>query len=481
MTKYVGLYCRLSPRPDGSYEGVDLQEKWGREYAALTWPSLPVKVFADKGISAHNGDAREGYEELREWLNSGRLEHVWCVEQSRLERREIEWFQLAAEFDVAGIAELHTKREGIVRVRDEVSGIKAVINAGEARKLRQRTNDRLAEIAAEGRPSGGRTFGYEHIRDEAGRPALRVVDDQAEILRDAAGKILAGWSLSNVAADLTDRGIRGAFGGTITYKTLNRMLVNPTVAGYRVYRGEIVGKGLWDPIFDENTWQSLRAKLAQPRAVRTKNGDIYEITEHQYGAHSSRSRRRFLLTGGMAVAPCGSPMGAQRRKVYGERLAALYFCKADYCAGIMADPFEQYVGDQLLDELDKPEFLQAVANDDHATRRDTILTALTAAENQRTELAAMWATPGELTAAEWRAARQGIEQHEQDLRHELAELPAPIVNIDMSQVRAAWPGMTLDEKRQLVELFIARVVVHPAKPGAREFDPGRVSVEWRVL
>jgi site-specific DNA recombinase len=481
MTRSVGLYCRLSPRPDGSYEGVDLQEKWGREYAALTWPGLPVEVFSDKGISAHNGDEREGYDRLREWLNSGRLAHVWCVEQSRLERREIEWFQLAAELDAAGIGELHTKREGIVRVRDEVAGIRSVINAGEARKLRQRTNDRLAEIAAEGRPSGGRTFGYEHIRDEVDRPALRVVADQAEILRDAAAKILSGWSLSNVAAELTTNGVRGANGGTITYKTLNRMLINPTVAGYRVYRGEIVGRGLWQPILDENTWQAVRTKLSQPRSVHTKAGGVYEITEHQYGGHSARARRRFLLTGGIAVAPCGSAMGAQRRKVYGERLSALYFCKADHCAGIMADELEQHVADQLFDELDKPAFLEAVANDDHTERRETILASLTAAENQRTELAAMWATPGELTAAEWRTARQAIDKREQQLRRELAEMPAPAVDVDISQIRAAWPSMTLDEKRELIEMFIDSVTIHPAKPGAKTFDPARVSVCWRSL
>ena len=37
-SRYVALYLRLSPRPDGSYEGVDVQEWWGREYAAKTWP-----------------------------------------------------------------------------------------------------------------------------------------------------------------------------------------------------------------------------------------------------------------------------------------------------------------------------------------------------------------------------------------------------------------------------------------------------------
>jgi hypothetical protein len=48
-TGYAALYCRLSPRPDGSYEGVEDQEKWGREYAASKWPGEPVEVFPRAG------------------------------------------------------------------------------------------------------------------------------------------------------------------------------------------------------------------------------------------------------------------------------------------------------------------------------------------------------------------------------------------------------------------------------------------------
>lgn len=424
-----------------------------------------MEVFADKGISAHNGDERGGYDRLREWIRAGKLEHLWCVEQSRLERREAEWFQLAAELDSAGITELHTDREGIVRVRDEVAGIKAVINAGEARKLKRRVNDKLAELAAEGRPAGGRTFGYTRARDEQNKAVLRVDEDQAVILRDAADKVLAGWSLSRVAADLTARGVRGANGAKITYKTLNRMISNPTVAGYRVYRGEIVGRGLWQPILSEDTWQAVRAKLAAGQGTQ------------------SRTRRRFLLTGGIAVCGvCDPPtaMRAQRRKVYGERLDALYTCWHGFHVGIMADPFEKHVGKRLLDELDQPQFLNAITADEHGARREAILAGLTADENQRTELAKEWGAGG-LTTLEWRAARKAIDDHEQKLRRDLADLPAPLIGIDISQVRAAWPGMLLDEKRELVEMFIESVTVHPAKPGAKAFDRDRVSIEWRTL
>ena len=42
---------------------------------------------------------------------------------------------LPRDLDAAGITELHTNRDGIVRVGDEVAGIKAVLSASERRKM----------------------------------------------------------------------------------------------------------------------------------------------------------------------------------------------------------------------------------------------------------------------------------------------------------------------------------------------------------
>lgn len=43
----------------------------------------------------------------------------------------------------------------------------------------------------------------------------------------------------------------------LTGATIKRMLTNPTIAGLRVHRGEIVGRGNWEPILDEVTWRQV--------------------------------------------------------------------------------------------------------------------------------------------------------------------------------------------------------------------------------
>jgi hypothetical protein len=148
---------------------------------------------------------------------------------------------------------------------------------------------------------------------------------------------------------------------------------------------------------------------------------------------------------------------------------------------ILATPTEEFVASELFAELDKPEFLAAITADEHAERRAVLADRLSALDAQRAELAGMWAAGG-MSTVEWQAARGGLDVRESELRAELAAVPAPPVPLNnIADVQTAWPAMTLDEKRELLRLFIERVTVYRAKPGARTFDSDRVRITWRTL
>jgi DNA invertase Pin-like site-specific DNA recombinase len=480
---YAALYCRLSPRPDGSYEGVGDQEKWGREYAASKWPGEPVKVFRDRGISAANGEDRPGYDALRAAIGRGEVAHVWAVEQARLERREVEWFVLAAELDSAGITEVHTNRDGVVWVRGEVAGIKAVLAAAEVRKLTRRINDTLAERAAEGKPSGATPLGYRHCDPtrcdhDKEHKTLHVVREEADGIRWAADRILAGWSLANVATGLRDRGLTGSHGGQITAGTVKSVVTSPTVAGKRVHKGRVVGDGNWDAILDESVWKAVRHRLASKRTVQRADGGSYPVSGT---GRPGRTARKYLLTGGVGTCGvCYAPLVASMKQLKGRDPQPYYLCHKKVggrgCVGIQADPTEQYVVDQLLDELDKPEFLDAISVDDSAQRRDEIVTGLEDLDAQREDLAKLWAKR-QLTLTEWGTAREALAEQEQRLRVDLAELPPPLVGVDISRVREGWPNFTLDERREIIGMFVAKVAVNRAS-GPRRWNPGRIHIEW---
>lgn len=479
MPRHVALYCRLSPRPDGSYEGVDLQKGWGGEYAASHWPGVLVVTYPDAGISAANGDHRPEYERLRAAIRAGEVAHLWCVETTRLERREVEWFQLAAELDAAGIAEVHTKRDGIVRVQDEVAGIKAVLAAAEIRRLKARVRDRLNANAAAGIPPRSQPYGFLLVVNN-GVKTYDHEPGQAAVVREVAGWVLAGWSLMRIVRELEDRGWVGPRGGKPTTGAIRSMVTTPAVAGLRLHQGRVVGEGNWKPIIDRATWQRVCDKLGEPRTVPGLDG----VTRTALPRH--RPARRYLLSGYVHCAVCGSRMvGAMKQlsRTGGEK-SPYYQCHPKYggkgCVGIRAEPTEQHVLSTLMDELAKPELLAALAADDHAQRRDQLDGGLAEVDRRRTVLAGMWAR-NELADDEWNTGRAELAEQEATLRAGLAALPPPPVNIDRAVLAdpAVVEMMNLDEQRELLGMVVAKVTIGRATPPFRRFDRSRITVEWR--
>ncbi|MEV4604429.1 recombinase family protein [Amycolatopsis sp. NPDC049253] len=484
-TAYVALYCRISVDRAGRREGVQAQERWGRAYAAKTWPGVPVVVFADNDLSAAADDVvRPEYDRLCAAIGRGEIAHLWAVEQYRIERREIQWFELAAMMDAAGVAELHTDRDGIVRIRDEVAGIKAVLGAGEVRRLKKRVNDMLAEKAALGEAPGSRPFGYRHAKKDDGAKTYAQVPEEATAIRQAAEWVLSGWSLANIAAKFREQGLAGAHGGTIRAGAVRNWVTLPTVAGHRVYKGQIVARGNWEPILDEATWQACKLKLSQPRRVTRADGKGTHLVSSD--RKSNPTGRKYLLTGGLAVCGvCEHRLIGALKQIKKRRVPYLS-CHPNAggrgCTGILLENTEKFVLDSLWEELDKPEFLSAIEADDYGARRDEITKELDGLDRRRGELAAMWATPGMLTQTEWQEARRAIGESEQRLRVEYAALPPKMINVDIAGARAAWPDMMLDEQREFLRLFVESVTVVRALPGRpRVYDSERVKIKWRNL
>lgn len=447
---------------------------------------MPVEVFRDEGISAANGDHRPGLERLRAAVRAGQVTRVWCVEQSRLERREGAWFELAAELEAAGITEVHTNRDGIIRLDDVVGGIKAVLNAHEVRRMRARVNDTLDARAAAGVPAGTRPFGYQAVGVRENR-TYEVIPEQAEAIRWAAQKVLDGWSLSRIADVLDGQGLRAGHGGRITPVTVRRWLVSPSIAGLRVHRGDILlaVRGNWPAILDEQTWREVNAVLAQPRIVRRSDGGTYPVTT----AHTGPAGRHYLLTGGLAVCGvCGHAMIGQVKQLGKKpglppkRTAPYLLCHPSRggraCTGIMLEPVENLVTERLFTELEqRPAFAAALSSDQHADARAQLAADLAALHAERAEYARD-AAAGTMTRSEWLAMRPVFDERESRLRHDLAAIPAPAGRADWAEVREAWADLTLDEQRAFLRRYVARVTISRARPGTQRFDPGRVSIEW---
>ncbi|MBW3618470.1 MAG: recombinase family protein [Proteobacteria bacterium] len=115
-----------------------------------------------------------------------------------------------------------------------VTRIMAAVDAEYAEVTRVRIRRALRQLAAEGRPCGGRLFGYVSAVDDDGRKTRAIVPHEAEAVRWAAAELLRGETLASVARAFDAKGMAHVRKGKTWSPTHIRSLVtNPTVAGMR--------------------------------------------------------------------------------------------------------------------------------------------------------------------------------------------------------------------------------------------------------
>jgi hypothetical protein len=225
------------------------------------------------------------------------------------------------------------------------------------------------------------------------------------------------------------------------------------------------------------------AQLGGNRTVTTAKGGSYTIgSKHRVKA----TGRRYLLTGGIAV--CGVCwavlIGSEkqfRNKSGGVYTRPYLFCHprngGKGCVGILGRETEEFVVAELLDEIKRRRHHELIDDGAAGARRDD-LTKLAGIDEQRRELARMWAAR-QLTGVEWAEARAGLDAEQHRLELEPASLPVPEEKRDPTAILADWPVMTLDELRQVIRDYITTVTVHRAKPGTKGLDSGRINIHWR--
>lgn len=457
----VALYARLSPRPDGNYEGVDVQEKWGRAYAAEHWPGKRIVVYADAGLSASKENVtRPSYERLKADIAAGRVAHLWAVEQTRLTRREVEWFALSAALEAAGLTEVHTNRDGILRVADEVSGIRAVISAGETRRLRGRVRDRMAENAAEGKPHGQIPFGYKRVYDERTGKGLRqeIHEPEAAVVRELFDRLAAGHALHAIARDFLDRGIRTRSGIPFSAQHLRDLGLRAAYAGLRVHdtSGSKSGHGrklegavtaTWPAIVALDRFYAVRDLLTNPKRLAGRPG-----------------RARYLLS---MIGQCGVCSDVIIVKTKNGRLC--YQCRLGHVL-ISMDDLDEFITEVIVTYLSREDVYRQWVDPADADELDGVRGEL-ASVRKRLADAKDREPEDEHEAYAMAALTRRLSRQKAELEQREQELAVPLVlrGIAGPDAAARWEDAPMSTRREVVRELLQerrlgelRVVRRPA-------------------
>lgn len=511
------LYVRISADPKGQGLGVQRQEKEARAYIRRRWKGQKPRIhlYIDNDVSATKGTPRPKYEAMIADIEAGRRHGIVVWAYDRLCRR------MADLETVLNLAEKHTLVIGCVAGDIDISTpmgrtlarVISAIAAGEVETMKWRIQAKQRELAEAGKVGNGgrRPYGYTSNR-------MTVIEEEAVIVREIAARMLAGESQGKIAEDLNRRGIlpacadqwwtstvravynsegselEGAAGVRAvalaneisdrvnagesfaaiskdlnarairsivptrwSATTVRSVATKPHVAGLRVYRGEIVGEGVWESILDRGTWEAVKS--------------VADGRDRAPGANS----RRHLLSGIVHCGLCGAPFGiAYGRNNKGEDCIPRYRCTGCGKTSRNMQHLEQDVIGQTLGRLNNPRNPKP-AREDAVTPAATELAALKRRRRQTLD----------------GFADLGMDEH--DLRRVLMRIDTRVAELEQKQdldrarhVLHGLDGITKDEfarlpldRRRAVVASLLKVTVFPVVQRGRGYDASTVKIEPR--
>ena len=449
------MYCRISDDREGSGLGVTRQEDDCRTLCARRGFAVADTII-DNDMSAFRSKPRPGYRRLVELVKAGTVDTIVVWHNDRLTRSPRELEDLIDFVEATDVA-IATVTAGDYDLATPTGRMVARIVGATARQESEHKSERnrrkARELAEAGKLTGGgtRPFGYSDDR-------VTIRDDEAELIREATGRVLSGEALRSILRDWHARGIVTPTGKPWKLSPLRRLLMSARISGRKEHHAMIQATpAIWPGIITPAQSDRLRAILS---VVRTR-----------------RAPRKYLLTGLAACGRCGTKLVARPR----QDRTPCYVCPGTPEPGcgrirILAGPLEELIADAVIATLDTPELANALA-----TSKSGTVDELAALRTQEDELARMWARR-EITKEAWQAATDELGKQRDGLRSELDDEARHRVTADLvgDDLRQRWPDLGFDQQRLILETVIETVTVGPGRPGYNRFDPGRIGIRWHA-
>ena len=226
-----------------------------------------VAEEVDQGISAFGKKERPAWERVLDMVDRGQVDVIvaWHIDRVTRNLMDLERLIILAEDKSVAIATVTGDTDLSTDTGRMTSRIVAAVARAEVERkgARQKRANLARRQAGQMWGSGWRSFGYT-LEGE-------VVADEALLIQESAESLLAGASLRDIARRWqasglsTPRNAKGASGWT--HQGVKAVLLNPKLAGYMTYKGEITGDGAWEPILDRATFALIQAKLTERRAT----------------------------------------------------------------------------------------------------------------------------------------------------------------------------------------------------------------------
>lgn len=469
----AAIYCRISQDREGAGLGVKRQEEDCRAIAE-THGLTVGEVYVDDDLSAYSGKPRPAYLRMLDDLRRGRFGTVIAWHTDRLHRSPAELEDYLVICEEQHVATLTVKAGELDLATPSGRAVARTLGAW-ARFESEHKADRIRRAMRQLRDSGKFTggafpFGWERPTDDARAP-YAIKEDEAEVVRDAIHRLLAGETLYGIADGLNEAGHLSPTGKAWNTTTLRQLVLRSKNAGIVLdEEGEVVGPSDFPALVSEEEWRGVVAILTAP-------------DRRKYA-----SRRGRQLLSGLALCHCGRPVRVKSVNDRHGRKLHVYHCmtrggghpykRQEYC--------DDYVSETVLAYLERPDVLRTLSEGLSASQTsegEASLSAQADALRARLDgLADLYASGG-VTLAQ-------LERASSKIRDQLADIEERQVDsvaggalrsvLASGDVRAAWEAATLDQRRAVIAA-VCDVTLHPTpRHGRRAFDPSTIEITWKA-
>ncbi|GIN05594.1 serine recombinase [Planomonospora venezuelensis] len=436
--KRAAIYVRISKDKAGAGLGVQRQEKDCRSLAKRL--SLTVTgTYTDNDLSAYSGKPRPEYLRMLGDIKAGKIDAVLVWHTDRLHRstRELEDF-----IDIAKNVPTHAVQAGHVDLSTP-SGRAVAKTLGawaqhEVELKSERQKAKNLQLAEAGLPKGGaRPFGYE-------QDGMTLRDDEADVVREATERVIAGDSLASIIRDLNERGVVSTRGNQWRYSNLRELVLRPRNAGLVVYRGEVVGKSQWPAIVSESDLRAVERILSDP-ARRTTTGNA----------------RKHLLSGLAKCGECGSGMKPGAVKARGSHYM-VYRCHA-YRSIPKVDEYVSRLTLMVLSDLRIRRALMKATNVDTSK-----LEAERNRANEKLRTYAHMLDDDQMSPDQFVVLSNKLRTKITDIDDQLATIASRTVFGDLlteEDIEPKWDALSIERKRAVIDALMTVTVNRVGRNG----------------
>jgi DNA invertase Pin-like site-specific DNA recombinase len=473
----VDIYARLSRDRSGLSENTTIQREECKQYVCEQgWNLIGIHEDNDISASKYSTKARPGYEKLVEDIRNNRVDVVLVTEMPRLYRRMEELLDLIRLAESTSLQRIETT-DGVGYHLGTGEGIHAAVAAInnamlESRKISDRVKRKQRARAQQGLHNGGsRRYGYEW-------DGMTICEPEAAVIRECIERSINGEMAWRIARDLNERGVPTTYGKKWVTANLQRMLLSPRIIGVRRHLG-VDYPAQWPAITTPEVqeririvWRSRQQTPGRPRGART-----YLLTGFAYCGRCDQPMRgngRTLASGAYQRRYRCSPID-----IHGESLGCGHMFRA-------AEPLEQFVSEAVLYRFDSPEIALALAGPGQEGEIAKIVTEIEFCRQKLNDYVDDYAS-GLLDRTQLARAKARTESELDEHQDRLSSLQRlqNASRLPNEPLRDAWNEMELESKREVIQLVVERVIVHPGLPGVKTWEsfrlnPEQIEIVWRV-